>query len=178
MNQPTASKFDSDELLPLLYNELRRVAKARLAREPSGQSLNTTGLVHEVYVRLKETMPDLPWNSRAHFFGAAAEAMRRILVERARARGRLKRGEGIRPVELQDDDVPANDDRSDEILAVHESLDELGKHDSTAAALVKLRYFGGLSHQEAASELGITRRQADGLWALARTWLRRRMRVD
>jgi RNA polymerase sigma factor (TIGR02999 family) len=152
------------------------VAKGRLAREQSGQSLDTTGLVHEVYLRLKETMPDLPWHSRAHFFGAAAEAMRRILVERARSRGRLKRGEGMRPVELHNEDVVANDDRSDEILAVHESLDELETHDPAAASLVKMRYFAGLSHQESAAELGITRRQADGLWTLARTWLFRRLR--
>lgn len=138
--------------------------------------MDTTGLVHEVYLRLKETMPDLPWQSRAHFFGAAAEAMRRILVERARARGRLKRGEGVRPVELQADDATCNNDNSDEILAVHESLDELETHDPAAASLVKLRYFAGLSHQEAAAELGITRRQADGLWTLARTWLFRRLR--
>lgn len=170
------TKPNSDELVVLLYQELHQLAERRLAQELAPQSLNTTGLVHEAYVRLKEAMPELPWNSRAHFFGAAVEAMRQILVDRARARKRIKRGGGKKPVKLNEELVPDSDRQSEEILAVHESLDELEKYDAAAASLVKLRYFAGLSHQEAAAELGITRRQADGLWLLAKTWLRRRLK--
>ena len=114
-------------------------------------------------------------SSRGFLVGAAAETMRRILVERARARNRIKRVGGVHPIELNEALVPPGEDKSNEILAVHESLDELEKHDPAAAALVKLRYFAGLSHQDAASELGLTRRQADGLWLLARTWLFRNL---
>jgi RNA polymerase sigma factor (TIGR02999 family) len=176
MTENSSARYDTDECVALLYAELRRLAARKLSREMPGHSLDTTGLVHEAYLRLQRKLPELPWTSRAHFFGAAAEAMRRILVERARSRKQLKRGGGIRPVELQSHDLPADNDLSEEILAIHESLDELEKRDSVAAALVKLRYFAGLSHQEAAAELGLTRRQADGLWVLAKTWLYRRLK--
>ena len=129
-------------------------------------------LVHEGYLRLVDSEKVQRWNSRGHFFAAAAEAMRRILVERARSKGRAKRGAGARRQELQEHFLIA-EDRLDELLAVHEALDELERHDARAAALVKLRFFAGFEHQEAAAMLGLSRRAADRLWLLARTWLYR-----
>jgi RNA polymerase sigma factor (TIGR02999 family) len=161
------------DLLPLVYDELRRLAAVRMAAERPGQTIQATALVHEAYVRLVGR--DAPqWNGRGHFFGAAAEAMRRILVDRARARQRLKRGGDGQRVDLPDD-LPVADDRVHELLAVHDALDELERHDPQTAALVKLRFFAGLEHQEAADALGLSRRAADRLWLLARTWLFRAM---
>lgn len=159
------------ELLPLVYDELRKLAAARMAEEKPGQTIQATALVHEAYLRL---VGDQHFNGRGHFFGAAAEAMRRILVERARARLRLKRGGGGSREELREDHLIA-DDRVDELVAVHDALDELERHDSQAAALVKLRFFAGFEHQEAADMLGLSRRAADRLWLIARTWLFRAM---
>jgi RNA polymerase sigma factor (TIGR02999 family) len=159
------------ELLPLVYDELRKFAAARMAAEAPGQTLQPTALVHEAYLRL---VGDQHFNGRGHFFGAAAEAMRRILVDRARARQRLKRGGGGARQELQEDLLVA-DDRVDELVAVHDALDVLERHDPQAAALVKLRFFAGLDHQGAAEVLGLGRRAADRLWLLARTWLFRAM---
>jgi RNA polymerase sigma factor (TIGR02999 family) len=163
----------AEQLLPLVYNELRRLAANQLAGEKPGQTLQATALVHEAYLRLVNK-PDAQaresWDNRRHFFAACAEAMRRILVERARARGRLKRGGGARRLELEEHLLAAGD-RDDELLAVHEALDELERHDPQAAALVKLRFFAGFGHQEAADLLGLSRRAADRLWLLARTWL-------
>jgi RNA polymerase sigma factor (TIGR02999 family) len=158
------------QLLPLVYEELRRLAAQRLAREAPGQTLQATALVHEAYLRLVKDAPQQPWSGRGHFFAAAAEAMRRILVERSRARQRIKRGGGNQRQELREDLLIA-DDRLDEVLAVHDALEELERHDAQAAALVKLRFFAGLEHQEAAEILGVSRRAADRLWLLARTWL-------
>jgi RNA polymerase sigma factor (TIGR02999 family) len=160
----------AEKLLPLVYDELRKLAAQRLAQEKPGQTLQATALVHEAYIRLVNVDKAQDWANRQHFFAAAAEAMRRILVENARAKHRLKRGGGGQRQELHDDLLIA-DDRRDEVLAVHEALDELERHDAQAAALVKLRYFAGLGHQEAASVLGLSRRAADRLWLLARTWL-------
>jgi RNA polymerase sigma factor (TIGR02999 family) len=154
-------------LLPLVYDELRKLAAARMASEKPGQTLNATALVHEAYLRL---IGDQQFNGRGHFFAAAAEAMRRILVERARARQRVKRGGGGSREELRED-LLAADDRVDELVAVHDALDELERHDPQAAALVKLRFFAGFEHQEAAEMLGLGRRAADRLWLIARTWL-------
>ncbi len=162
----------AEELLPLVYDELRKLAAAKLAQERPGQTLQATALVHEAYLRLVNP-PDAPargFDGRGHFFAAAAEAMRRILVERARARQRIKRGGGNERQELREDLLIA-DDRLDELLAVHEAVAGLERHDAQAAALVKLRYFAGFDHQEAAEILGISRRAADRLWLLARTWL-------
>ena len=128
--------------------------------------------MHEAYLRLVNVENPQQWNGRGHFFGAAAEAMRRIIVERARSRRRLKRGGGAERVELEDCHL-AVDDRSDEVLAIDEALSELQRHDQQAAELVKLRYFVGMEHQEAAQLLGISRHAADRLWLLARTWLAR-----
>jgi RNA polymerase sigma factor (TIGR02999 family) len=162
------------ELLPLVYDELRRLAASRLAHERPGQTLQPTALVHEAYLRLVGGDPGRPWHGRAHFFAAAAEAMRRILVDRARGKASARAGGALRRRDL--DDVPADGDGRPELaLALDEALTELERHDETAARLVKLRYFAGMSHQEAADALGIGRRAADRLWALARAWLFQRL---
>jgi RNA polymerase sigma factor (TIGR02999 family) len=159
------------ELLPLVYDELRKLAAAKLANEKPGQTLEATALVHEAYLRL---VGDQQFDGRGHFFAAAAEAMRRILVEHARARRRLKRGGGAVAKELRVDLLIA-EDRVDELIAVHDALDALEQHDAQAATLVKLRFFAGFEHQEAANVLGLERRAADRLWLVARTWLFRAM---
>jgi RNA polymerase sigma factor (TIGR02999 family) len=164
----------SAELLPLVYDELRRLARERISHEKPGQTLQATALVHEAYVRLVDQEQVQRWDSRGHFFAAAAEAMRRILVERARRKATAKRGGALRRQDV-DQLAVASEDRSDELLALDEALDELAKHEPQAAELVKLRYFGGLGHQEAAEALGIGRRAADRLFALARAWLYRRI---
>jgi RNA polymerase sigma factor (TIGR02999 family) len=160
------------QLLSLVYDELRTLAAQKMAQEAAGQTLQPTALVHEAYLRLVDGDQAPHWNSRGHFFAAAAEAMRRILVERARSKRRVKRGGGARRQELQEHFLIA-EDRLDELVAVHEALDQLERHDAQAAALVKLRFFAGFEHQEAAEMLGLSRRAADRLWLLARTWLYR-----
>src|SRR5690349_6701917 len=165
------------QLLPLVYDELRKLAAQQLSREKPGQTLQATALVHEAYLRLVGDGAAPAWDGRGHFFAAAAEAMRRVLVEHARARQRIKRGGGNRPQELREDLLVA-DARLDQLLAVHEALAELERHDAQAAALVKLRFFAGFEHQEAAEMLGVSRRAADRLWLLARTWLFRAMREE
>lgn len=160
----------ADRLLPLVYSELRHLAAHWMAGEAPGQTLQATALVHEAYLRLVGDGAGKYWNSRGHFFGAAAEAMRRILVERARAKRRLKHGGRLRRREF-DEQLLSTDNRVDEVLAVHEALEELERHDPHAAALVKLRFFAGFEHQQAAEMLGLSRRAADRLWLLARTWL-------
>jgi RNA polymerase sigma factor (TIGR02999 family) len=159
-------------LLPLVYDELRSLAAARLASEKPGQTLQATALVHEAYVRL--VGPDAPpnWNGRGHFFGAAAEAMRRILVESARRKKSLKRG-GDR--DRADFDLAnlADPERPDEVIAVDEALAGLAAADPQAAELVKLRYFVGLSVPDAAATMNISPRSAERLWTYARAWLRR-----
>jgi RNA polymerase sigma factor (TIGR02999 family) len=167
----------AEELLPLVYDELRKLAAARLAQEKPGQTLQATALVHEAYLRLVDVERAQQWDSRGHFFAAAAEAMRRILVERARQKGSAKRGAGGRRLDL-DERLVAPPERSEELLGLDAALTELEKHDLQAAQLVKLRYFAGLSHQHAAEMLGITRRAADRLWLLARTWLYRQISHD
>ena len=165
-----------ERLLTLVYAELRKLAAARI-RERS-DSLQATELVNEVYLRLAKSEGNpLPFNGRAHFFGAASEAMRRILVDHARSRLRLKRGEGFKPIQLDESLVMA-EDRSEELLAIHEALDELEVHDPQAAQLVKLRYFVGLQHKEAAEAMEVTKRVADRLWTLARNWLYRKLKRD
>lgn len=167
----------SEALLPLVYEELRRLARSHLADERPGHTLQPTALVHEAYVRLVGTNAETDeagWNSRGHFFAAAAESMRRILVESARRRRRLKHG-GDRdriPLDVAD---PADPDRAEEILAVAEALDELAATDERAAELVKLRYFAGMTLAEAATALDVPRRTADRLWAFAKAWLHREL---
>jgi RNA polymerase sigma factor (TIGR02999 family) len=164
----------AEQLLPLVYDELRRLAAQRLAQEKPGQTLQATALVHEAYLRLVDGSHLQDWNSRGHFFVAAAEAMRRILVERARRKLAGKHGGGRLRVELPQD-LAAPEGQCHDVVALDEALARLEHHDPDAARLVKLRYFGGLSHQEAAEALGISRGTADRLWALARAWLFRRL---
>ena len=159
------------ELLPLVYSELRRIAAVRLAQENPGQTLEPTALVHEAYVRLVGNDTPQKWDSRGHFFAAAAEAMRRILVENARRKRAQKRGGGQGRVDIDINNV-AEPVRDEELLAVHEALELLVAADPQAAELVKLRYFVGLTIPEAGEVLGISPRSADRLWAYARAWLR------
>ena len=164
----------AEQVLPLVYAELRQLAAQRLAREAPGQTLQPTALVHEAYLRLVDVKDPQRWEGRGHFFAAAAEAMRRILVERARRKGARKRGGGATRVDLAGA-APAGADHSFDLLDLDEALGELERHDAQAAGLVKLRYFAGLSHQEAAEALGVGRRAADRLWKLARAWLYQRL---
>jgi RNA polymerase sigma factor (TIGR02999 family) len=160
----------ADELLPLVYTELRQLAAARLAHERPGQTLNATALVHEAYLRLVQGEQAKHWQNRGHFFAAAAEAMRRLLVEQARRKAAQRRAGMEKRIDL-DQLAPAQASKGDELLAIHEALAALEMHDEPAARLVKLRYFAGLNHQEAAEAMGLSRGEADGLWAMARAWL-------
>jgi RNA polymerase sigma factor (TIGR02999 family) len=160
----------AEHLLPLVYDELRKLAAARLAQEKPGQTLQATALVHEAYVRLVDVKEQQQWTNRYHFFAAAAEAMRRILVERSRQKARVKHGGEARRVNANMEFVPDPVDPA-EVIAVDEALKELQQHDQQLATLVKLRYFAGMGHAEAAEAMGISRRVADRLWALARAWL-------
>jgi RNA polymerase sigma factor (TIGR02999 family) len=160
----------AEKLLPLVYDELRRLAVQRMTQEKPGQTLQATALVHEAYLRLVDVKDARPWDGRGHFFAAAAEAMRRILIERARHRLSAKAGGGQRPLDISHLDVA--DDRGDaELVALNDALNDLEAHDPQAARLVKLRYFAGLTHQQAAEALGMSRSAADRLWSLARAWL-------
>jgi RNA polymerase sigma factor (TIGR02999 family) len=159
-------------LLPLVYDELRRLAADKLARESPGQTLQPTALVHEAYLRLVDADKGREWNGRTHFFAAAAEAMRRILVDHARSKKSQKRGGGLARAEFREDALAAPEG-ADEVLAVDEALAGLAAADPPAAELVKLRYFAGLSIDEAARALDISPRSADRLWAYARAWLQR-----
>ena len=166
------------ELLPLVYAELRNLAAIRLSTDGSVKSLQPTALVHEVYLRLLGThQQESPlFSNQRHFFAAAAESMRRILVDRARAKHAQKRGGDAIRIELNLNKLTALDeDRPEELLALDEALVKLQQHDALAVELVKLRFFGGLTHEQAAESLGMTRRQADRVWALARTWLFRQL---
>jgi RNA polymerase sigma factor (TIGR02999 family) len=164
------------QLLPLVYDELRRLAAQKLTQETPGQTLQATALVHEAYVRLVDDVPDQRWNGRGHFFAAAAEAMRRILVEQARRKHSLKRG-GDRSRQELDVEVPALGP-NDDLIALDEALNKLAGTDRVAANLVQLRYFAGLTLPEAAEALGISERTAGRLWAVARAWLRREIEGD
>jgi RNA polymerase sigma factor (TIGR02999 family) len=160
----------AEQLLPLVYDELRQLAAQRLAQEKPGQTLQATALVHEAYMRVVDGDKAAHWNSRGHFFAAAAEAMRRILVENARRRRSVKHGGACRRVNL-DEAAPCAPEPAEELLALDEALDRLAREDPRKADLVKLRYFTGLSVQEAADVLGISRATADRYWAYAKVWL-------
>jgi len=162
----------AEQLLPLIYDELRQLAAQKLAQEKSGQTLQATALVHEAYLRLVDVEAAQHWNSRGHFFGAAAEAMRRILVDNARRKQSKKRGGDRVGLDL-DQVAAATSERTDDVLDIDAALVELVKADPQAAELVKLRYFAGLSIPEAAAALGVSPRSADFLWAYARAWLLR-----
>jgi RNA polymerase sigma factor (TIGR02999 family) len=166
----------AEQLLPLVYEELRKLAAQKLAREKPGQTLQATALVHEAYLRLVATAgqesgePAPHWNSRGHFFAAAAEAMHRILVENARRKKRFKRGGDRKRDDLDALDLVAPEIPED-LLALHEALSLLAVEDAQAAELIKLRYFAGLTVKQAAEVLGVSPRTADSLWAYARAWL-------
>jgi RNA polymerase sigma factor (TIGR02999 family) len=162
----------AEALLPLVYQQLRALAERRMRRERPDQTLQATALVHEAYLRLVDTSKVRLWDSRWHFFAAAAEAMRRILVDNARKRGRIKRGGGQQRVDLDKIDVTV-DEPPDELIALDEALKKLAHAHPQKAQLVNLRYFGGLTHQEAAQALGISASTADRDWAYARAWLYR-----
>ena len=161
-----------DKLFPLVYQELRQLAAQRFSKELPGQTLQATALVHEAYLRLVGS-EEQRWSSRGHFFSAAAEAMRRILIENARRKKSLKYGGGRRRVDLDKAVLPSdNDTSSDELIALDEALEKLWKKDKVKGDLVKLRYFAGLTGEQAAEVLGISHSTADRYWAYARSWLR------
>jgi RNA polymerase sigma factor (TIGR02999 family) len=164
----------AEQLLPLVYDELRRLAAHRLAGEGPGHTLQPTALVHEAYLKLVGPDPQQPWNGRIHFFAAAAEAMRRILIDHARRKHRARRGGGMKRVELDDMhdvELVAESGGADELLALDEALARLAAADPRKAELVRLRYFAGLTLEQAAELLGISRATADRHWAFARAWL-------
>ncbi len=161
----------AEQLLPLVYDELRKLAAARLNHESPGQTLQATALVHEAWLRLVDDRQDRHWNSRGHFFGAAAEAMRRILVDNAKQKRTAKRGGGLQRIELAEDQAVAPA-RNIDLIALDEALDNLAIHDARKADLVKLRYFAGLTLRQAAEALGISESTADTDWAYAKSWLR------
>ena len=162
------------QLLPLVYDELRLLAAQKMTQEKPGQTLQATALVHEAYLRLVDTQKAQPWNSRGHFFAAAAEAMRRILIERARSKGRIRHGGERRRVDLLDAEAAVTTD-DEQILLLDDALTRLAVVRPQAAELVKLRFFGGFTLEEVAPILELSPRTARRLWAFARAWLRRDM---
>jgi len=164
----------ASELLPLVYAELRRLAVHKMRKEKSGLTLQPTALVHEAYIRLVGDAA-LKWDGRAHFFGAAAEAMRRILIESARRRNSLKQGGNVNRRELANDDAIVIPNNTDELLDLDAALTKLAMHEPELAKLVELRYFAGLSVEEAAQAMGISARTVKRNWAFARAWLGREM---
>jgi len=160
----------AEQLLPLVYDELRKLAAQKLVNEKPGQTLQATALVHEAYLRVVDTEKIQNWDSRRHFFAAAAEAMRRILVENARRKQRLRHGGEWRRTDLPDD-VADPSNSPDDVVAVDEALQKLAVADRKAAELVTLHYFGGLTIEQAAAVLGVSTRKAYNIWAYARAWL-------
>ncbi len=165
------------ELLPLVYEELRKLAAAKMAQEQAGQTLQATALVHEAWLRLGGMESAQAWNGRGHFFGAAAEAMRRILVDRARKKGRIRHGGALQRVDL-DHVTLATEDSDDTVLAIHEALEKLALESPQKAEIVKLRYFAGMEHQEIAKTLGISLSTVERSWAYARSWLHRELKKN
>jgi RNA polymerase sigma factor (TIGR02999 family) len=168
----------ANQLLPLVYDELRKLAAHRLAHQAPGQTLQPTALVHEAYLRLVGDPEGGDWDSRGHFFAAAAEAMRRILVEDARRKGRVKHGGGLVRRDLDAAEQVAVPEIHEDLVALDEALTKLASVDPQAAQVVQLRYFAGLSIPEAAETLGVSPRTADRLWAFARVWLLREVAGD
>jgi RNA polymerase sigma factor (TIGR02999 family) len=171
-SEPSAA----DELLPLVYDELRKLAAQKMAHEAPGQTLQATALVHEAWLRLGGDQ-QVEWQNRAHFFAAAAEAMRRILIDNARRKKAMRHGGQVERVNLDSLDLAASM-ADDQLLALHEALDRLAAHDTAKAELVKLRFFAGLTMEQAAKVLGISERTAKRHWAYARAWLYREIRMS
>lgn len=163
----------ANQLMPLVYDELRKLADQKLAHEPIGERPDATSLVHEAYARLAKTEPKDGWTGRSHFFGAAAEAMRRILIEKARKRASGRHGGDVRRVPLDESCVAG--DAAEQVLIVHDAIDELAKEDPEVAAVVKLRFFVGLTIQDTADILGISVRTANRNWEYARAWFSARL---
>ncbi len=161
----------ADRLLPIVYDELRRLAASQFKQEKPGQTLQATALVHDAYIRLVDVEQAQHWNSRGHFFAAAAQSMRRILVDRARRKLSEKHGGQFSRIELEPDQIPAPN-KSIDLVALDDVLDALAEHDQRKAELVKLRYFAGLTIRQAADVLGISESTADADWAYAKSWLR------
>jgi RNA polymerase sigma factor (TIGR02999 family) len=164
-----------EQLLPLVYEELRKLAAAKMAQEMPGQTLQATALVHEAWLRLGGMETPQAWNGRGHFFGAAAEAMRRILVDRARKKGRIRHGGALQRVDLEHVTI-ATEDSDDTVLAIHEALEKLALESPQKAEIVKLRYFTGMENQEVARALGISLTSVERSWAYARSWLHRELK--
>jgi RNA polymerase sigma factor (TIGR02999 family) len=162
----------AEQLLPLVYDELRRLAEQKLAHEQPGQTLQATALVHEVYLRLLGGEPSQGWDGRGHFFAAAAEAMRRILIDRARHKLTGKAGGGRRRLDLDDIELTLEEGNGDRLLTLDEALRQLEAEDPRKANLVKLRFFAGLTTEQAAAALGVSTSTAEKDWAYARSWLR------
>jgi RNA polymerase sigma factor (TIGR02999 family) len=167
----------AEQLLPLVYDELRQLAAQRLAQEKPGQTLQATALVHEAYLRLVGAQKGQRWDGRGHFFAAAAEAMRRILLNRARDKKRAKRGGERRRVDLDRIEI-ALDTNDEQLIALDEAITQLAAEDPDAARLVNLRFFAGLTQKDAAVSLGLAARTAERQWAYARAWLYARLRQD
>ena len=167
----------ADQLLPLVYGELRKLAAVRMAEEKPGQTLQATALVHEAWLRLVGSDEQQHWQSQGHFFGAAAEAMRRILVDRARQKARSRHGGGLERVDLENVNL-ATADSDDTVLAMHEALDKLAGESPQKAEIVKLRYFTGMENQEIAERLGVSLTTVERHWAYARSWLHREMKKN
>jgi RNA polymerase sigma factor (TIGR02999 family) len=165
----------TEQLLPLVYDELRKLAAQKLSHEAPGQTLQATALVHDAYLRLVDVDKPQRWHGRKHFLAAAAEAMRRILIDNARRKQSIKRGGALVRHDLDDFEI-SSPEISKELLALDEALEKLAHTDKQAAELVKLRYFGGVAAKEAADVLGISERTADRLWAFARSWLMKEIR--
>ncbi len=169
----------SERLLPLVYDELRRLAAARMSGEAAGHTLQPTALVHEAYLRLIEPSQTMSWNGRGHFFAAAAKAMRRILVEHARQKQSLKRGGDRLHQSLDSADLPfPSTVAQEDLLALDDALEKLAESEPLAVRIVELRFFAGFSSKDAANLLSVSPRKADMLWAFARAWLRKQLEVD
>jgi RNA polymerase sigma factor (TIGR02999 family) len=166
----------ADELLPLVYQELRRLAAQKMSHEPPGKTLQTTALVHEAYIRLVGS-DDHDWSGKTHFFAAAAEAMRRILIDNARRKQRIKHGGGQQKIDLNDAEI-AIETPSDDLIALDEALEKLAKTDKVKADLIKLRYFAGLTLEQAAGLLNLPERTAKRYWAHVLAWLYRQINKD
>ena len=167
----------SDQLLPMVYDELRRLAASKMNAERKDHTLTPTALVHEAYIKLVRNVDLSTWNGRDHFFNAAAEAMRRILIDHARIKKAQKRGGSAAKIEYNDD-LFFDDEKADELLELDDALDKLEAKDSDAANLVKLRFFAGLTNQQAAESLKMSPRKANMLWSFARAWLKKEISTE